>query len=1646
MPSPHQSVDGQRSKEAPCTVELSPSPDPPRLVSTAGPNRLTTALPHTRSITNPDGHAACEGDVYVVNAMNGERFHLTVTLQGPFHPLTTVTHASLQRTVRNILLSPSSAEPPPTLLLEGIPLDESTTETLPNNAVIVVHRGVSVEGSQPFQPHRHLRSCAPSQPAPADGGITVVEMLSDSLPHSTTAPSEREMSLPSLRRPSGHASAVRVERPTILASHTRARSLTEARQAKVQAEKTPTTSEPSRRLPPRRAPRSAGGTTTGSATPPSEGKATVSATVTAVAAAATAPPSSFTRTNAAGGHPPISTAPAGGPSVTFSRSAGEGGAASIPQPFRGEMKSFLSSPSDEDAYVVRVPMVAAPAKPLGVLQDTGISAATVSAPSSIDAVPSLKSMNDTHMAADGDYAVRPAPPTAMTSPSPSSPPVSHKPTPAVTTTSAASSPCSKTSNSSSAVGEWDRSKLPPVTVLLPTSPPPGSSLSRPSTAFTSPAFSQKSPPSVVLHFSPTEQQQQQQELHPTYMLDATKDDGQPAATAAVALPEALSTPARCAASSPVTKFTTVITNSALFSTPDQAQTRSPDTSRQAATMRDTTADLTGPRGAAPQPFSTWMNATATTAAFTASTSTATTSVFPPPLPPHDDTSNSSLAASRQQLLRERVDARQVAYDAQRDAIINAAAAEQQRLLKRLQHHCRKLEDEKKALLSTRLAELRAQESAARLRVLRAAQEDAAAKEIDAVRARLGQCHNELLDHWLRVVHTHSNQHYTMPHDLLRELEAEGEQLSLNCLSSLASYHTQKARLQALQQERMLKEAAVARLKWESHVQRCTAEERRGCLRVVARVRPPLQRPWLPDWLLSSPEAARFDRGYAVHVPHADHTVHHRNGNAGAAAAAPSSCVEVVGPSRDVRRRYKFSAAYDDAADRTSGGAANPRQQRLFKEQLQPLLEHMCHTGQRVAVLAFGAVGSGKTYTLIGPPAEPPLPPPKPKQRKAGAGVNAAEGKGSSSPRASSSSQYSYSSDDDSVAYAVDEGGVEGSGGGPSSFQRYTAPQLQGISDVGAPPPRRGITRCLDPAEEETKRRVLQSMAAAEEEERQQRSSERHAHEERRWRAQAGIDVEDGLLPRAVAWLTAHLRSNNATHTRKGATNTGEPVVESVVFSMYEVYNDHIYDLLPAPPSTAASPPNASSGAEGEKEEGRRRVRSDPSTWPRWNAGWLPAPHIKNSNPEQLTELQMELVPPARRDSKEMAATLSQLQQPKPQPQWRVRASEMEVRSATDVLQAIELGRLRRRSAVTLRNVQSSRSHLFLRFRIEVQRPAMPEKPSAAAAKASSPPPALLSALEAAQGVRPGGGAGQDASKPKGYGFLCASLLLPSPSSSFADASCSGGAGGATATAASPPPTCVTELLFADFAGSERVELSGAAGDALKETQYINASLSAVAEVLTALARANPCDAAEGNDKSQQPNAAGKADTVLSASAASLVERWGAVVSRPGVSLSRGTPVFLQPRFTRLAASGGGRYRGPLSTPNAERGLPLRRRVLALMDTYAAGQSAAQWWRSWRASSTYIPFRTCKTTQLLQSTMGVPCKTLVLACVRPCSVAEVVLPASMQDRKGKRAREMALALLDHQAPLMLAEVHSTLTFADRVNTAAHDSSGGDTVRA
>ncbi|GET86920.1 kinesin, putative [Leishmania tarentolae] len=930
------------------------------------------------------------------------------------------------------------------------------------------------------------------------------------------------------------------------------------------------------------------------------------------------------------------------------------------------------------------------------------------------------------------------------------------------------------------------------------------------------------------------------------------------------------------------------------------------------------------------------------------------------------------------------------YDTQRSSIAAAAAAEQRRLLTRLQQRCQVLEKKKKALLTARLGALRAQETASRLRALRETQEETAAMEVDTVRALLGKHREDLLGHWLRVVQLHKDTHYAMSSALLRDLEEEGNALTLDCLSSIAGYHTQKARLQALQQQHLLKEEEVARLRWETQVRQCTLEEQRGCLRVVARLRPPSERSWLPASVRASAEAVELDGDYAVRV---------LEGSPDAARVTqPISksvpcMVEVVDRPRDLRRRYALWAAYNAV----NAGS----QQRLFEDQLQPLLEHMCRTGQSVAVLAFGAVGSGKTFALFGSRAAQLSPQPM---------TTANMDVLSPQPRQVDGESAS--------AEVFNDGDFSSSNSSGSRCECDSARCLpNGITAVGTPV-RQGITRCLDPADAAREAEVLESLAETKAAKRRQRRAERKAQEERGWRERAGIQEGDGLLPRAVAWLTAHLPSESPHDKTSG------PVVESVVFSMYEVYNDHVYDLLPTPPPSAT---------------GTRKAGSKASP-PRWNAGWLPAPHIKNSNPENLTELQLERMPASadeRGAAGDMFTTISHLQQQQQQqrgqPQWSVKAVEMEVRSATEALQAIQLGLHRRRSAATLRGVQSSRSHLFLRFRVKVQCPVMPAKSSsivmqwasttaaASAAGIGAPPISSSAASAAAMGA---------AGRPKGYDFLRAALGT-SPE----------GATSAKLAAPASSVTCVAELLFTDFAGSERIDLSGVKGDMLKETQYIHSSLGAVSEVLMAVARTHPRRDPQGETAAVvgQPGKQLGGDGTLPLTAAALVLRWGAMLSCPGVTLSRSPPVFLQPRFTKLGGDRDIRQRG-----EHEGALALRRHALALMDKDVAEEEGTQPWRRWRDAPPHVPFRTCKTTQLLQSALGASCKTLVLACVQPCSVSEVVLPAGLQNRKGPRTRAAAQSVFAHQAPLMLSEVHATLTFAERIHDASQD--GGKAKRA
>ncbi|KAL8570555.1 hypothetical protein ACOMHN_008912 [Nucella lapillus] len=147
----------------------------------------------------------------------------------------------------------------------------------------------------------------------------------------------------------------------------------------------------------------------------------------------------------------------------------------------------------------------------------------------------------------------------------------------------------------------------------------------------------------------------------------------------------------------------------------------------------------------------------------------------------------------------------------------------------------------------------------------------------------------------------------------------------------------------------------------------------------------------------------------------------------------------------------------------------------------------------------------------------------------------------------------------------------------------------------------------------------------------------------------------------------------------------------------------------------------------------------------------------------------------------------------------------------NVMCLVQHGLRTRRESATLVHEHSSRSHLAVTLTVLSQAPScfsLPRAPS-------------LEALNT-EGVRRGRGAGLPHSQTWSGEQMQAGLQqTPTPVT--------------PSIPSTPAPTVRTKLQLVDLAGSECVGMSGVRGVALREASYINKSLSALADVLGALA-------------------------------------------------------------------------------------------------------------------------------------------------------------------------------------------------------------------
>ncbi|KXJ23777.1 kinesin-like protein KIF25 [Exaiptasia diaphana] len=177
-----------------------------------------------------------------------------------------------------------------------------------------------------------------------------------------------------------------------------------------------------------------------------------------------------------------------------------------------------------------------------------------------------------------------------------------------------------------------------------------------------------------------------------------------------------------------------------------------------------------------------------------------------------------------------------------------------------------------------------------------------------------------------------------------------------------------------------------------------------------------------------------------------------------------------------------------------------------------------------------------------------------------------------------------------------------------------------------------------------------------------------------------------------------------------------------------------------------------------------------------------------------------------------------------------------VKNFGEVMNLVYYGMTRRHEDATMVHAHSSRSHLIVQLQVySMNQQATASRVGTPSSEAAPSPPGTptRSRRNLPQPTNNRSGRSQSPapktftrrgrSKSPAPGSAAARSRSPSPSRS---------------STGTPPPICTTvktKLQLVDLAGSECVGLSGVTGAALRETSFINKSLSALADVLGALA-------------------------------------------------------------------------------------------------------------------------------------------------------------------------------------------------------------------
>ena len=289
----------------------------------------------------------------------------------------------------------------------------------------------------------------------------------------------------------------------------------------------------------------------------------------------------------------------------------------------------------------------------------------------------------------------------------------------------------------------------------------------------------------------------------------------------------------------------------------------------------------------------------------------------------------------------------------------------------------------------------------------------------------------------------------------------------------------------------------------------------------------------------------------------------------------------------------------------------------------------------------------------------------------------------------------------------------------------------------------------------------------------------------------GTQTEPGFAPRALAALFAHAKEDEAVYTYtdtekvpKGPTPPAESDVgrhrgcrrrhrRQIHVGLLEIYNETVRDLLAATDHHNHHPgTDRPEGDKGRKTGGLSSVIGSSSS----------------GDPYSNPNLNLSHLGPGQ---------VSCVAERYPGLQWR------EATSATEATELLQRGLAARSWGETEMNDRSSRSHVMLIARVaalgvDTDRDTNTHHTGAGGGGAATRTKRTTSTSSKGQ---PGGGRGGEGNLSQGEG---SEVVRESA------------------------------LWLVDLAGSERVSRSGATGATLRETQYINKSLSSLADVFEAL--------------------------------------------------------------------------------------------------------------------------------------------------------------------------------------------------------------------